>query len=184
MIAEQAFEMLMRAMKAAAGGDGTRVHVGAVKEVDEKEWTCVVEREDMPELHDVRLNAVIDEGVKDRFVVVPAVGSYVLVLTMGEATEGLVVAMSKIDKVMIQTGAVGVNVSSEGVVMNGGELGGLIDIAKLTDKVNALVEAFNGHTHQVNTTGSASSQAGTASAVASKAAKLKRGDYEDVNVMH
>lgn len=178
MTAEQAFEMLMRAVKAAAGGGGgTRVHVGTVKEVNEPEGTCVVEREDMPELHDVRLNAVIDEGVKDRFVVFPAVGSFVLVLMMGDATEGLVVATSKIDKVVVKMGDVGLMMTTGGIEMNGGKLGGMIDIAKLTSKINDLVTVFNNHTHVV-------SSGGTANAIASKASTLSKGDYEDLKVKH
>ena len=68
------------------------VSVGTVKEVNEGEGTCLVEREGMPELYDVRLNAVIDEGITDKFTVIPAIGSYVLVLILGEATEGMVLA--------------------------------------------------------------------------------------------
>lgn len=186
MNAEEAFEQLVETLArraAGGGGMGCRVDVGTVKEVDAKEGTCTVERDGKPELHEVRLNAVIDEGVKDFFRVIPAVGSYVMVLQMGMA-EGLVLATSKIERVEIRTGDVTLRMSSAGVVMNGGKLGGLIDIAKLTEKVNGLVEAFNGHTHQVSTTGSASAQSGTAAVIASKAKKLSRGDYEDEKVKH
>lgn len=194
MTAEQAIEMLMQAMARNAGRGGEcRVTIGKVKEVDDKEYTCVVEREDAPQMHDVRLNAVIDEEVKDCFRVIPAVGSYVLVLSLGVATEGLVIATSKIDKVMMKTGDTTVEVSKDGVVMNGGKLGGMIDIAKLTDKVNELTDAFNNHTHTIPTggvvtAGSPSSQASSAPvtvpAVTSKAKKLDKGDYEDEKVKH
>lgn len=185
MTAEQAFgemvESLMKHMGNA--GTGCRVCIGTVKEVDEKEGTCVVERDDAPELNEVRLNAVIDEEITDRFMVVPAKGSFVMVL-LWEATEGMIVATSKIEKVMMKTGEISVEVSASGVVMNGGKLGGMIDIAKLTEKVNTLVDALNNHTHLVNTTGSASAQSGTAVAISSKVAKLKKGDYEDEKVKH
>ena len=76
MTAEQAFgemvESLMKRMGNA--GTGCRVCIGTVKEVDEKEGTCVVERDDAPKLNEVRLNAVIDEEITDRFMVVPAKG--------------------------------------------------------------------------------------------------------------
>lgn len=186
MNAEEAFEQLIETLaRRAAGGSGMgcRVDVGTVKEVNMLEGTCTVERDGKPELHEVRLNAVIDEGVKDVFRVIPAVGSYVMVLQMGMA-EGMVVATSKIERVEIRTGDVTVNVSSVGVVINGGKLGGMIDIAKLTEKVNGLVDAFNGHTHQVSTTGSASAQSGMAAAITSKAKKLDKGDYEDEKVKH
>lgn len=194
MTAEQAFEQMVRAMMKQLGGIGTgcRVCVGTVKEVDEKERTCVVERDGSPELHEVRLNAVIDEGVTDCFTVIPAVGSFVQVLLLDE-TEGLVVATSKIAKIVTRTGDVTMEVSAQGIVMNGGKLGGVIDIAKLTEKVNGLVDAFNGHTHTIAsggiaTQGSATAQATvapvTVPAVTSKAEKLDRGDYEDEKVKH
>lgn len=194
MNAEQALEELIMAVsrRAAGGGTGLRVDVGTVKDVDAVEGTCTVERDGKPELHEVRLNAVIDEGVKDYFRIIPAVGSYVMVLEMGMA-EGVVLATSKIERVEIRTGEVTLNMTAAGVVMNGGKLGGLIDIGKLTEKVNELVEAFNGHTHmipggEIKTQGSATAQATvapvTVPAVTSKAKELARGDYEDEKVKH
>ena len=195
MTAEQAFEQMVQTLMGRMGGMGTgcRVCIGTVKEVDEEERTCVVEREDSPELNEVRLNAVIDEKVTDCFTVVPAIGSFVQVLLLGDDTEGLVVATSKIEKVVIKTGKVSVNVSAGGVVMNDGKMGGLIDITKLTEKMNELVDAFNGHTHTIasggiTTQGSATAQATvapvTVPAVTSKAKKLSKGDYEDELVKH
>ncbi|WP_455592931.1 hypothetical protein [Bacteroides sp.] len=194
MTVEQALEMLLQTIARGAGsGNGCRVMIGTVKEVDEEEYTCIVEREGAPELHDVRLNAVIDKEVKDCFRVIPAKGSYVLVLSMGEATEGVIIGTSLIDRVTIQTGDVMMNVSADGVVMNGGKLGGMIDIAKLTDKVNELADTFNNHTHTIPvggvvTAGSPSSQTSSAPvtvpAVTSKAKKLNKGDYEDEKVKH
>ena len=83
---------------------------------------------------------------------------------------------------------------SETVIFNGGELGGLINIAdlttklnNLTDKVNALIDTFNSHTHTVATTGSAAAQSGTAAAPTSpaqKAATFNQSDYEDTKIKH
>lgn len=195
MTAEQAFGMMVEALMRSMKGNvtGVRMDIGTVKEVDVKEGTCTVERDGSPELHEVRLNAVIDEGVTDTFTVIPAKGSFVWVISLGEATEGLVVATSKIERVMIRTGGIMVDVSADGVVMNGGKLGGMIDTAKLTEKVNELAEAFNGHTHTIpsggiSTQGSASAQSTvtpvTVPAVGKKAAKLNKGDYEDEKVKH
>ena len=78
-------------------------------------------------------------------------------------------------------------------MMNGGKLGGLIDITKLTEQVNRLVDAFNGHTHTIpsggiNTQGSAAAQSTvtpvTVPAVEQKAAKLDKADYENEKVKH
>lgn len=195
MTAEQAFvEMVQTLMRRSGGLDaGCRVCLGTVKEINRQEGTCVVERDGSPELHDVRLNAVIDEKITDCFTVIPSEGSYVLVLLLGVDTEGLILATSKIDRVVVQTGDVSLDVSADGVVMNGGKLGGLIDIAKLTQKVNALVDAFNAHTHTIpsgtiSTQGSATAQATVAPvsvpAIQKRADKLDKGDYEDEWVKH
>lgn len=195
MTAEQAFgemvQALMRSMKGYVAD--ARLSVGKVKEVNLAEGSCDVERDGSPDLYDVRLNAVIDEGITDKFTVVPAVGSLVMVMSLGEATEAMVVATSKIEKVVIQIGEISVDVSAGGVVMNGGKLGGLIDITKLTEQVNRLVDAFNGHTHTIpsggiNTQGSAAAQSTvtpvTVPAVEQKAAKLDKADYENEKVKH
>lgn len=194
MTAEQALEELILFLIKKTGGvsAGCRMCIGTVKDVDEKEGTCVVERDGSPELNDVRLNAVIDEGITDRFTVIPAVGSFVLVLLMDD-TEGLIVSTSKIEKVAIKTGDISVNVSAGGVIINGGSLGGMIDIARLTDKVNELVKAFNDHTHMIpaggiKTQGSAAAQATVVPvsipAIQQKAQELAKGDYEDEKVKH
>lgn len=195
MTAEQAFgemvQTLMRSMKGYVAD--ARLSIGKVKEVNLAEGSCDVERDGSPDLYDVRLNAVIDEGITDKFTVVPAVGSLVMVMSLGEATEAMVVATSKIEKVVIQTGEISVDVSAGGVVMNVGKLGGLIDITKLTEQVNRLVDAFNGHTHTIpsggiNTQGSAAAQSTvtpvTVPAVEQKAAKLDKADYENEKVKH
>ena len=195
MTVEQAFAEVLRAMERSGGhsSGGCRISIGTVREIDEKEGTCLVARDGSPDMHDVRLNAVIDQTITDRFVVIPQVGSFVLVLSLGEDTEGLVIAMSKIERVSIQTEETSLNISSDGVVMNGGGLGGLIDIARLTEKVNALVDAFNEHTHTIPsggiaTQGSATAQATTTPvtvpAIQTKADRLDKTDYEDEKVKH
>lgn len=187
MTAEQAFLEMVRVLMKTMGGFQTNnpgVCIGTVRDVNIKEATCTVERDGSPELHEVRLNSVIDEKVTDSFTVFPAVGSYVMVLLLGENTEGLVVATSKIDRVGIKTGDISVDVSSSGIVMNGGKLGGLIDITKLTDKINSFIDTYNSHTHMVNTAGSATAQSGTSETASSGATKLSKDDYEDKNVKH
>lgn len=70
----------------------------------------------------------------------------------------------------------------ETIVVNGGKLGGLINIEQLTAKINELVDAFNRHTHQVTV----SHPGGTFTTVkpGSSASKFKKGDYEDEKIKH
>ena len=147
--------------------------LGTATDIDEKERTCTV-TDDGVSYYDVRLQCITggDKGV----VVIPADGSQVLMIAVEGSDEYAVVMCEKADKVLID--------ADTEIVINGGNNGGLVEIQELTDKINALVDAFNNHTHQVNTTGSATTQTGTAVAVATKAAALNKSDYEDEKVKH
>lgn len=86
-----------------------------------------------------------------------------------------------------------VKMNSEGFVINGGNLGGVIKIRELTDKINALIDAFNSHTHEIPSgsvavTGSATAQSNPAPvsvpAILSPHTKVQVSDYEDEKVKH
>lgn len=86
-----------------------------------------------------------------------------------------------------------IEASSEGVVINGGDFGGLIKIQQLTDKINDLIDAFNSHTHEIPSgsvavTGSATAQANPAPvsvpAIMSPHTKVQVSDYENEKVKH
>lgn len=147
--------------------------LGTSIDINEKERTCTV-TDNGVSYYDVRLQCVTggDKGI----VVIPADGSQVLMIAVEGSDEYAVVMCEKADKVLID--------ADTEIVINGGNNGGMIKIQELTDKINALVDAFNKHTHQVNTTGSATTQTGTAAAVATKAANLNKSDYEDEKVKH
>lgn len=66
--------------------------------------TCTVEREELPPLYDVRLNA-IDRSFENSILIYPTIGSEVLVLVVeNEAAETAVVKYTEIDKVIIKVG--------------------------------------------------------------------------------
>lgn len=114
----------------------------------------------------LRSTSLDDDG---QLLITPAVGSAVVFGSLTGDLGNLVVL--QVDR-------------ADQIVINGGKLGGLINIKELTDKLNDLVKAFNEHTHVVNTTGSASSQSGNANAVVNKANLFVRGDYEDGKIKH
>lgn len=116
----------------------------------------------------VRLRASLADN-ESHLLIVPKVGTAVVVGSLSNDLSLLVVLA--VDEV-------------ESITINGGKLGGLINIESLTQKINELVRTFNNHTHQVSTTGSATAQTGTAAAVTSKASELNKSDYEDTKVTH
>lgn len=125
----------------------------------------------------VRKRAAITED-KDGILITPAAGSSVIVGRISESDELFIEMFSKVETIFI----------------DGGEFGGLIKIQEQTNKLNALVKTvnnlianYNGHTHVVNTTGSASAQTGTAAAIttqAQKAEDFKASDYENGKIKH
>jgi hypothetical protein len=139
--------------------------------------TCTVKRNGL-ELSDVRLSAVVNGNTKN-LVIKPKVGSLVLIADLsGQMRDLVIIGWSEVDTITI----------------NGGELGGLIKIQDLTDKLNALkdqlnsvVTKFNTHTHNVSTTGTAAAQAGVAAATtgqAQQATAFNKSDYEDEKIKH
>ncbi|MCQ2250027.1 MAG: hypothetical protein MJZ66_02840 [Bacteroidales bacterium] len=127
----------------------------------------------------IRLVAGFSGGL-GTLIIKPAVGSKVLVADLSNGRlRDLVVLLTE---------------QADTIEFNGGELGGLVNIQDLTDKlnglaktVNDLVTAFNSHTHLVSTTGTAAAQSGTAQAVQSQAQQadtFSAEDYEDTKIIH
>jgi hypothetical protein len=75
-----------------------------------------------------------------------------------------------------------VEVKSDLIEINSGTLGGFVKIQELTDKLNALVNTFNAHTHTVATTGTAAAQSGTAAAITVQAQRFNQSDYENEKI--
>ncbi|TGX82984.1 hypothetical protein E5358_04810 [Palleniella muris] len=71
---------------------------------------------------------------------------------------------------------------AETVVVNGGKLGGLVNIAQLTQKINELVKTFNSHTHDVTV----SHPGGKFTTIkpGTEADEFNKDDYEDLKVTH
>lgn len=106
-----------------------------VKAVDDD--TCSVELDGLT-LTDVRLRAVVN-GENSKILVTPETGSYVLVADLaGDLSQLVVVGYSEVKKIEVDT---------DKIIFNGGENKGLIQIEKLTQKLNELVDKFNQHTH-------------------------------------
>lgn len=147
---------------------------GVVESVDGQ--TCTVSIGEAT-FSGIRLRASLTDRER-QILLVPKVGSAVTLASLSGDFNDMVVV--QVDEV-------------ETVTVNGGKLGGLVNIETLTEKINELVEVFNSHTHTItpgtiNTTGSAAAQSNpspvTVPAVGRKARKLNRKDYEDDKITH
>jgi len=66
--------------------------------------TCTVERDGLPPLFDVRLNA-IDQSFDDMFLIIPVIGSQVLCLVVeNQKAETAIVKYTEVEKVIITIG--------------------------------------------------------------------------------
>ena len=145
------------------GEKGIAISQGIVKSVSGN--LCEVEIGNIV-IPDVRLRAseLDDDG---EMLVTPKVGSAVIVGSLSGDLAQLVVL--QVDHI-------------ETIVINGGKLGGLINIEQLTRKINDLVDTFNRHTHQVTV----QHPGGTFTTVkpGSEASSFNKGDYEDSKITH
>lgn len=150
-------------LKQTVGGEKISIYQGIVKSVTGQ--LCEVEIGNII-IPDVRLKAseLDDDG---RMLVTPKVGTAVTVGSLSGDLSQLVVL--QVDHI-------------ETIVINGGKLGGLINIEQLTDKINELVDTFNKHTHNVTV----SHPGGTFTTVrpGAAASSFNKSDYEDETVKH
>lgn len=94
----------------------------------------------------------------------------VIILCAGESP----IELSEGDSLHYSAGGALVHCKGGKVVINGGALGGLIDIALLTTEINKLVTAYNSHSHTANGTSQPTTQQ----------VPLVQTDYENTDVTH
>lgn len=150
-------------LKQAVGVEKIAVCQGIVKSVTGH--LCEVEIGNII-IPGVRLKAseLDDDG---QLLVTPKVGTAVTVGSLSGDLSQLVVL--QVDHI-------------ETIIINGGKLGGLINIGQLTDKINELVDTFNKHTHNVTV----SHPGGTFTTVepGETAPSFNKSDYEDKTIKH
>lgn len=208
------------AIRRALGIGGQAFDVGVmyatIKSVDAEKRTCVVVDDSEMQYDDVLLYSVENAELKG-WVVLPKVDSVVLVGRIGDSNELYVAMMSEIDGAMLTIGdkveasiddkelkykndkveltitSEKVSLKAEKIEFNGGDNKGLVKIEQLTEKVNAMIETFNSHTHtlitgSVQVEGTPAKQANvapiTVPAITDKAQKLNKTDYENDKITH
>ena len=170
---------LARNIRDLMGQTQMSIYQGIITGVDGV--TCSI-RFGSQEISGIRLRASLSDNDR-QILLVPKVDTAVIVGSLSGDLSELVVL--KADEI-------------ESIEVNGGKLGGLINIDDLTDKlnelvneVNALKNAFNGHTHTGTISGSCptGTVSGSCSCTAptekaQNASKFNKDDYEDTTVTH
>ena len=154
---DQYRELATLIKQASSGGGRVTILQGIVKEVSDV--TCTVEIGSLT-VSDVRLRAS-EKQEETQILITPAIGSAVILASLsGDMTNLVVVAVDV----------------AESITINGGKLGGLINIEALTAKLNELVQVFNSHTHTAPN--------GSTTPPTTTASQLQRKDYEDEKIKH
>lgn len=145
---------IYEAIKAIAGAGRVVCDSGVATRVRADEGVCDVEIAGKAPALGVLLG-----DAKEGVLTVPEEGS-VVVVVWATPTLAVLVLAAKVAEVRVR----------------GGKLGGLVNIETLTQKLNALVDAFNTHTHPAS--------GGVTGAPSIPAASFTAGDYEDKKVKH
>lgn len=167
--------------------DQARIVPAEVVSVNQDARTCKVKTVGGAASVDIE-NVRLMESVDDGFLLIPAVGSTIIV---AHSTYNLpfVLLFSKLDKVLLIGGECSVEIS-EKIKLNGDNLGGLVKIIKLTEKlnnlenkVNGIINQFNLHTHTGVTTGPGTSGT-TATPITGTLTPTQQSDIENEKILH
>jgi len=135
MTREQEIRDALREFASKVGPLGSVL--GTVKSVDEGAFTCVLFDEDSnTELIDVRLRPVLDDN--EFFTVIPKVNTWALAIRIEEDEDWMILAVGEADKWKLKIGNTTQEIDSNGIVFNGGSLGGMAKIAELNNNFNSL----------------------------------------------
>jgi len=140
------------------------ISIGRVKSIDGA--VCDVERDDLPELLEVRLNS-INKSFNSSFTVIPKVGSEVLCAVIeGNDAETYIIATSEIEAVEIWFDAdkkKGVKITADGAVFDEGNNGGMTITPELKTQLDIMSSRIDTIINAINngTPASGSSDGGT-----------------------
>ena len=121
-------------------------------------------------------------------VLIPKVGSYVIVALMNDGVNGCVIATEEIERMELVIGEARVEVTEDGIVLNGGKLGGLVKVEDLTSRINEIEKDINSLKDvfvswvAVAQDGGAALKAASTDWAGSRLTLTKRGDYENEKV--
>ena len=179
---------IAKTIKAMGAAQGVVLFTAEVDSVEDE--SCTVKIGTL-ELTDVRLRAVLNSE-SDKIVVTPKRGSRVLVadLSGGSYSDLAVLSYSEAEKVEVVIEQTTCTIDKDGIVMNGGNNGGLVNIDDLVahintieDDINNLKTALSGWTPAPNDGGAALKTAIT-TWFGTPIANTQKSDFEDTKITH
>ncbi len=175
---------------ATQGGSGVGFAIGTVTAVDKEARAVDVQplNEDAPLLG---MNLQANQGSTVGVVQIPRVGSYVMVGYVADGAVGMVVLCDDIEEaevVIKDAETASIVVTEDGIVMNGGSLGGLVKVEDITTRLNLIEKDINKLKQALTSwtpvpqDGGAALKGGVASWAGQQLTESQRGDYENEKV--
>lgn len=129
---------------------GSAITEGIVLSVNKVDKTCDVQRDNLPMLNAVRLNAVLNAN--NPLTIFPLVGSYVLCAQVeDDPADTYVIAITAVEEVSGQIGNTSLTWNAQGISINGGLLGGITNtlelgfqLQKLSSRVDGIISSILG----------------------------------------
>lgn len=132
---------IIEGIKEITGFGKYEIYSGQVSAVDENETTIDVQINDELTIFGVRLKCVIDNT--EGMYIIPAMNSYVVICQIDGGQDYNLIQASKIDKLLLKIGNTTLEITSTGIVFNGGSLDGLVKVNSLVSKMNAIEIKLN-----------------------------------------
>lgn len=159
---------------------------GTVKEIDKVERELSLFTPEGAEIGQIMLQSMSNR--ESSFVLYPKIGSDCIILFDEESMSGCVIATEEVERMELVIGEARVEVTEDGIVLNGGNLGGMVKVEALTSRINNIENDLNTLKEVFANWVPASQDGGAAlkgviSSWASETLVLtERGDYENEKV--
>lgn len=159
---------------------------GTVKEIDKVERELSLFTPEGAEIGQIMLQSMSNR--ESSFVLYPKIGSDCIILFEEESMSGCVIATEEVERMELVIGETRVEVTEDGIVLNGGGLGGLVKVEALTARLNGIEESINELKAALSGWVPAPQDGGAAlkGAISSWASETlvltERGDYENEKV--
>lgn len=134
-------DQIKEALKTFAEKYGPAALIPAIVTAINTNDTIAVKLSDDVLIDDVRLKSVVKTGTK--FIVKPALNSNVLIGRIENSEEFILVSADEIDEVRIEINTITLVMDTNGIVMNGGALHGLVTRDGTKDQLNKLEQDVN-----------------------------------------
>lgn len=143
-------QQLIDGIREIAGFGKFHMFTGKAESVDETKLSMGVDIDgDGLIIPNVRLRAIMTDNTKGWWVI-PKIGTKVTIGLLEGGTDYVLINASEIDKFFIKIGDMVFQMDSTGIVMNGGNNGGLVKVDelktqldKLSARVDGIIDAFN-----------------------------------------